>query len=214
MVVSHQKFDEDLKKMAAEKAALDQKLAEGKAELDRRLAEEKAELDRRLMEMAEDDKRRRKDFENDMKDLDRRIGELTGAQGRIVEQLLTPNLAKKFRDLDFSFTRFSRHHEIEREDGSLLAEIDVFVENGDYALAVEVKNTLSGTDIRKHLHRMEVLRRYADAHGDKRKYIGAVAAPAVDKSAHAFAHRVGFFVIEASEDAVNILPPPGQIREW
>jgi hypothetical protein len=96
-----------------------------------------------------------------------------------------------------------------------LAEVDVFVENGDYALVVEAKTTPDKSDVEEHEHRMEVLRRYADERGDKRKYIGAIAAPGFKASVREAVFRAGFFVIEASEDAVNVISPTGfKPKEW
>jgi TnpA family transposase len=96
-----------------------------------------------------------------------------------------------------------------------VAEVDVFIENGIYALAVEVKANPCGEDVKEHVQRLEVLRRYADEHGDKRKFLGAVAAPGFPESVRLAAFRAGFFVIEASEDAVNVLAPEGaKVKEW
>jgi hypothetical protein len=104
----------------------------------------------------------------------------------------------------------------EHPDGRALAEVDVFAENGDYALAEEVKTTPTIQDVKDHERRMKLLRSYANDHGDKRKYIGAIAAPDFcNSSVREAAFRAGFFVIEASENAVNIAFPQGfKPKEW
>jgi hypothetical protein len=102
-----------------------------------------------------------------------------------------------------------------KEDGHAVAEIDVFVENGEYALAVEVKTTPDRKDIDEHLQRMAILRRYADAHGDKRKFLGAMAAPGFTEVMRKKVLNAGFFVIEAAEESVNVITFDGfEPRKW
>jgi predicted AAA+ superfamily ATPase len=124
--------------------------------------------------------------------------------GEIVENIMTPDIYKLFNRRDYKFTRASRDQELYNPDGNFYAEIDVFVENGDYALAIEVKTKLKHDHIIEHIERMNKLRKYADAHNDKRKYIGAVASVIVPDHIRAEAIKAGFFVIEANEDNVSI----------
>jgi hypothetical protein len=169
------------------------------------------ETDRRMQEtdrqMQETDRR--------MQATDKRLGHLGNRMGEVVEWLMTPDLHKKFNEFGYSFNKMCRRCRFEDNYGHILAEADVFVENGDYALAVEVKTDLCALDIKDHVERMETIRRYADAHGDKRKFLGAVAAPNVGDSERRSAYRAGFFVIEPSEDAVEVLIPDGfKPKEW
>lgn len=94
------------------------------------------------------------------------------------------------------------------KDGTAL-EIDAFVENGDYALAIEVKTKLKTEDINYHIQRMEKLRQYADDRNDKRKYIGAVASPILSENVKEYAFKCGFYVIEVNENTAQILEPDG-----
>jgi hypothetical protein len=73
------------------------------------------------------------------------------------------------------------------------------LENGDQAVAVEVKTTLRQVDIDDHLLRMEKIRKYADEHGDKRQFMGAIAAMNTDKSTREYALKKGLFVIEPAD---------------
>jgi hypothetical protein len=135
--------------------------------------------------------------------------------GKLVEQLMTPYLHKKFCAWGYHFNDFVRNRIVYDAQNLPIVEVDVFMENDHYAMAVEVKTTLSANDVKVHQQRMEILRRDADEHGDTRKYLGAVAAPAVDKSVRTAAHRMGFFVIEPSEDSVDVIAPAGfKPREW
>jgi hypothetical protein len=96
-----------------------------------------------------------------------------------------------------------------------ITEVDILLENGDTALAVEVKTTLTDNDIRDHVLRMEKLRCYADEHQDKRKLLGAVAGAIASEEVKSFAIKNGFFVLEQSGDTVRINIPEGfKPREW
>jgi hypothetical protein len=62
-------------------------------------------------------------------------------------------------------------------------------------MAVKVKTRLSTRDVKDHVKRMEILRRVADEHDDKRRYLGAVAGAVVTPEVSAYALKNGFFVI-------------------
>jgi hypothetical protein len=62
---------------------------------------------------------------------------------------------------------------------------------------------------------MEKLRRYADEHGDGRKFLGAVAGAIVAENVKEYALRKGFYVIRQSGDTVTIENPNAfKPREW
>jgi hypothetical protein len=143
----------------------------------------------------------------------KQVGGLHNSIGKIVELLMTPSLASKFRKLGYTFTKFSRNVSI--EDKQILTGIDVFVENGEYALVVEVKSVPDEDDIKHHLKRMEILRQYADKHGDRRKSLGAIAAPGFSKPLRQEIISAGLFVIEAAEESVTVDVPEGfEPRKW
>jgi hypothetical protein len=67
----------------------------------------------------------------------------------------------------------------------------------------------------EHVERMEKLRRYADEHGDRRKFLGAVAGAIVADNVKEYALRKGFYVIRQSGDTVIIENPEAfKPREW
>jgi hypothetical protein len=93
-------------------------------------------------------------------------------------------------------------------------EIDVMLENGDKAMAVEVKTQLTLDRINKHIERLEKIRKYADLHGDKRTFLGAVAGVVVTDEARDYALNQGFYLIEPSGENFNITLPNGKPKEW
>jgi hypothetical protein len=89
------------------------------------------------------------------------------------------------------------------------------LENGEFALAVEVKTQLNVGHVDEHVERMEKLRRYADDRGDTRKFLGAVAGAIVAENVKAYALKKGFYVIRQSGDTVTIENPPGfEPKAW
>jgi len=145
-----------------------------------------------------------------VKETQKNIGGLNNTLGSMVEHLLTPNLPQKFKKLGYSFNRIATYKFAE----GVYAQIDGMLENGTQAVAVEVKTTLRQMDIDDHLARMEKIRKYADEHGDKRQFMGAMAATITDESTKNYALKKGLFVIEPSGEDVKVTKPETEPRVW
>lgn len=52
----------------------------------------------------------------------------------MIEYFAASNIVEKFRELKYDFTRVSRNHRIKDGKGRLIAEVDLLLENGEYAL--------------------------------------------------------------------------------
>ena len=145
-----------------------------------------------------------------LKTLNKAFGGLSNTLGSIVEHIMTPDLPQKFKKLGYSFNRIVTYKIAE----GVHAQIDGMLENGEQAVAVEVKTTLRQSDIDEHLARMEKIRKYADEHDDKRQFMGAIAATITDKSTREYALKKGLFVIEPSGENVKVTKPEGDVRVW
>ncbi|MDR0586670.1 MAG: hypothetical protein LBG26_05470 [Treponema sp.] len=169
------------------------------------------ETDRKLQEL-------NKKFEETNRQIartDRQIGELGNRFGELAEHLVTPNITEKFRALDYTFTRAGPDVAFFSRDGTFLAEIDVWLENGEFAMAVEVKSKLRKEHVDDHLMRMDVLRAYLDERNDSRKLLGAIAGAIVPPELRNYVLKKGFYLIEQSGDTVKIEPPEGfRPRIW
>jgi hypothetical protein len=146
------------------------------------------------------------------KTLNKAIGGLSNTMGALVEHIMTAGLPKKFEHFGFSFGRVTTVKWADGEN-NIYTELDGLLENGDQAMAVEVKTTLRNEDVDDQLERMEKVRRYADLHGDKREFMGALAAAVVDKSSREYALKKGFFVIEPAGEDVKITGPVS-VKVW
>ena len=179
-----------------------------------RLQESATEFDRR---MAEAD-RQTAEIKRQMKRTDQKIGELTGSMGRVIERMVGGrSIIKQFKDLDYVIECHSRNVEFgESMPDNMKGEIDLFLENGDVAIVIEVKTTFKEKNVGALKDTLERFRRYSDLRGDKRRFIGAIAGAVIEPEAIQLAHENGFYVIVQSGKAMQILPTPEGFvaREW
>jgi len=145
-----------------------------------------------------------------VKETQKNIGGLGNSLGSIVERLLIPGLPKKFKKFGYSFNRVASYS----YTAGVYAQIDGMLENGEQAIAVEVKTTLRQSDIDDHLVRMEKIQKYAGENGDKRRFMGAMAAFNTDENTKNYALNKGLFVIEPRGDDVKVTKPEGEVRVW
>jgi hypothetical protein len=174
------------------------------------IARESRETDRQFKETD----RRFKETDRKFKETDRKIGELGNKFGSVVEHMMIPNIKEKFNLLGYEFGKVSTNVIIETKEEGTVAEIDIFLENGDCALAVEVKSQPRTEDINLHCERMEKLRRYSDRRGDRRKLYAAAAGAVITENVRACALKKGLYLIEQSGDTVRIIEPSGAVRAW
>jgi hypothetical protein len=149
-----------------------------------------------------------------VKETSKQIGKLNNRFGEIVECMVAPNLREKFRELGFKFREAMTNRVFSDDDDKTLFEVDVFLQNGDKAMLAEVKTTLTTEDVKDHIVRLEKMRNYADLHGDKRAFLGAVAGVVMTSNVKEYALEQGFYVIEPSGETFNIIPPDGKPKEW
>jgi len=148
----------------------------------------------------------------------RKIGELTGSMGRVIERMVSGhNIIKQFQELGYVISSYSRNKTFGHDfPQGYQSEIDLFLENGDIAILIEVKTTLKAKNVGGLMNKLERFRRDADAKGDKRRFMGAVAGAVVEGDAKEVAHENGLYVIVQSGKAVEIVPTPEgfKAREW
>jgi hypothetical protein len=206
-----QKTDEQMRETDER---LDKQFAETSEQMrktDERLDKQFAETDKQI---AETGKQMRKTDER-LAELAKNIGGLNNSLGALIEEVYSARLWEKFDALGYEFTRGSRGMKF-RKDGRLLAEVDILLENGDYAMPVEVKTQLTTGDVDKHLARIARIREYLDSRADTRKLVGAIAGGLVPHGAREYAQEKGLYVIEQSGESVTIVetPPDFKAMEW
>jgi hypothetical protein len=140
------------------------------------------------------------------------VGGVGNTLGGVMEDMFTTNVCSKFNIFGYTFTQTSRDMVIRDKSGKKIAEIDAFLENGDYVMAVEVKSQLEIYDINKHLERLEKLRKYMDEKGDKRKLVGAMAAGLVKQKEKVYAEGKGLYVLVQNGDSIEVSENPDEFK--
>ncbi|MCL2120366.1 MAG: hypothetical protein FWH27_18285 [Planctomycetaceae bacterium] len=185
---------------------------EGILELFRETREQIKESEREREKFAREWRERGADLDRQMKETDKKISALGSRIGEIVENMVSGNIVDKFQAFGYEILQCGRNVKYEYKKIGVRGEIDLFLENGDIAILIEVKTSLETADVRRHIERLDEYRRCADARGDKRRFVGAV----VQDDAMKFAHASGMYVIVQSGEAVEIVPVPEgfQAKEW
>jgi hypothetical protein len=148
-----------------------------------------------------------------MKETDRKIGKLGNRIGDLIEHFAAGNILGKFQKFGFTFNLISQNMIIEDRDRRSVAEVDLYLENGEDIMIVEVKTNLNRSDVKEHLKRMDTLRAWADTRGGTHRYLGAIAVAFAGKAAREYALSSGFFLVEQQGDNVKITAPENK-RVW
>ena len=192
--------DEEFRREMKER---DEKFAREKQEADEKFAREKKEADLRFQKTEQLVARVSKENAR----LGNRLGEL-------VEAMVEGGILRMFEEIGYEFDVCNPRYYFGNKALDIYGEVDLFLENGDIALLVEVKTNLTEDDVREHRDRLEKFRLVADVKNDKRQFIAAVGGGVVKKNVRDFALKQGMYVIEQSGENVEISVPEGKPRVW
>jgi hypothetical protein len=146
--------------------------------------------------------------------LGKQLGAVDHRFGDVIEHLVVPDIVNKFNALGYKFTDSAKERKFKKEDGSPLAQVDIFLENGDYLMAVEVKAKPNEADVDDHVQRLGTLRALFDKRGDKRKLLGAIAGAVMNDNVCELALKNGLYVLKQSGETMKLLTPEGNPRMW
>ncbi|MDR1530783.1 MAG: hypothetical protein LBS62_01095, partial [Clostridiales bacterium] len=148
------RLDESTRRLDESDERFTRRLDESGKEFDRRLEES----DSRFMRNLEESSRR---AEREMKELSKQIGGLGNRFGDWAEAYFNKRTIDKFCELGYKFTKSGRL-EFKDDSGDCFAEADIWMENGEYVMVVEVKSDLQKKHIDEHLERIHKIREYMD----------------------------------------------------
>jgi hypothetical protein len=172
------------------------------------------EVGKKQEELVESQKETERIYKEQKENFDKRLGEYINLFGEVTEYMMAPKLREKFREFDLDFPKTSRNTKVNDRVNDISFETDFMLENGDKAMLVEVKTKLTIERINKHIERLEKMRMYANLHGDKRTFLGAVAGVVVTDEVRNYALSQGFYLIEPIGEGFYITPPYSQPKEW
>ncbi|MDR2693630.1 MAG: hypothetical protein LBB74_05380 [Chitinispirillales bacterium] len=129
------------------------------------------------------------------------LGGLRNSIGHIIEMVLLPGLSAKINALGHIFTKTSYGNEFKRRDGSSLAQVDLYLENGDEVMVVEAKTLFNERSVTDLLTRVQKLRDNEKLTGVAGKTIYAAAA-GVNFTAEAcrMIGEKGIYLVEVNEE--------------
>jgi len=182
------------------------------------LRESQKETDRQLKEYREglkETERLMKEDSQRLKDeLNVKIGALTNLFGDLTEGMIAPKICEKFNEFGFNFLKAGPNPRYTDRANGISFEVDIMLENSDKAMLIEVKTKLTKERIDKHILRLKKMRKYADLHGDKRTFLGAVAGIVVTDEIRKYALSQGLYFIEYAGETFYITPPKDKPKEW
>jgi hypothetical protein len=195
-----------------------QEVAESQKETDR-IVKEVGKKQEELVESQKETDRIVKGNALQMKEsktnFDERLGNYINLFGDFTEYTMAPKLREKFMEFGLDFPKANRNSSVkDNKTKKIILETDVILENGDKAMMVEIKTQLTVERIKKHIERLEKMRKYSDSIGDKRTFLGAVAGVVVEDDAREYALNQGLYLIEPAGEDLTITPPNGKPKEW
>jgi len=151
-------------------------------------------------------------------ELNRWVGYVGNSIGYIIEAVLIPGIKPKMNELGHDFTTMSTRKKYFKGTGRPYAEVDLYLENGEEVMIVEVKTQLSVKEVERQLKRLKLLRENESEKSLKGKTLySAVAGMEIDDDTREMAFDHGMYVVEMVENPkyVNVLKPPsGKIGTW
>ena len=187
-----------------------QETREQMKETDRKFQDTDRKFQETREQMRETD-RKFQETDRKFQETDRKISALGSRIGEIIENMVGGgHIVTQFQKLGYNVTAHSRYKIFGESGTSSSGEIDLFLEDGDIAILVEVKTTLKTQDVIDHIERLEKYRRYVDSNGsgEKRHFIGAVAGAVAEENVIKFAQSKGLYVIVQSGETFKIVTPP------
>jgi hypothetical protein len=141
--------------------------------------------------------------------LDKQLDNMNNCFDEMVEDIVRPELIGKFSEIGLFFSTIKPHTVIYDDGHKILTEVDITLENSDTVMIIEAKSRLCSEDVTDHVKRVEIVRLHADLHGDKRKYLGAIAGMKFNMDEKQYALNNGFYVVELCGDSFVITVPGG-----
>jgi len=180
-----------------------------KEETQKQFREIQQEISKRTDEVQQEIANLTKSIDNQSKN----IGGINNSIGKITEAIFAPEISEKFNQLgyNFSLSTTSRNKEF-AENKQVIAEADIFLENGSVAIVIEIKTELTTTHIDEHIKRINTIREHMNKRNDNRNLLGAVAGTIISNDTIKYAQKNGLFVLVQSGESVKIADMPENFK--
>ncbi|GHT48539.1 hypothetical protein FACS1894102_1830 [Spirochaetia bacterium] len=195
----------------------DKRIEKTQKETSEQIAKTQKETDKQLKETSERIEKTQKETDKQMKRLSRNLGGIGDSLGQLVETLIAAKLWEKFDAYPYNLKRAYQRVPLFDENNTVLTDIDILLSNGEYVMAVEVKQRFHRLDdVERHIKRVELMKKYPPAECKGKKMLGAIAGGTVEADAKKCAHDAGLFVLELTGESVHLVEAPKDFtpRQW
>jgi hypothetical protein len=169
--------------------------------------------EREWQEIREKSEREWQEIREQMKETRQQIAKLGDRLGELVQAMVEGGIKRMFQDLGYEFDVVNPEYEFGNKKIGF-GEIDLLLENGEFALLVEVKTNLTIKDVKEHQERLKKFRLWTAPKGDKRQFLAAVGGGVMKQNVRNFALKQGMFVVQQSGENIEILVPEGKPMVW
>jgi hypothetical protein len=184
-------------------------------ETDRQFKETDRQIKETDLKLKESDKKFQEsmdDFKKEMKKLWKTMSQSENRWGKFVEALASGSLVKLLKGIGIQVNEIAERER--RLYNGKQYEIDVIARNGVDIVAVEVKTTLSTTDVKDFIEVLKVFKHVFQRYSSNR-VLGAVAYISLEGKADVFAEKKGLLVIKAIGEGAKIVNTKGFVpKEW
>jgi chromosome segregation ATPase len=145
-----------------------------------------------------------------VKETTEQLGKFGNRFGEMEEHLVAPRITEKFNDFGYHFSEVGRNIKLYDENRQRLTEIDIFLEDDDFILCVEVKVKPDEFDVKKHINQIEIAHDYFKTRRPKeKKVIGAIAGTVFNEKLKNTIIENGMYAITPTGDTFKIGVPEG-----
>jgi hypothetical protein len=213
----HEKREAERIKREAERIKREEEQAAErfKLEAEREAKREAAQAawDLEKQEMARQREKGRQETEQAVKEMSRKVGDLTSRWGQFVEGIVAPACLRVFAERGIMVQEVYPRVKAKPRNGRNM-EVDLIAADGDVAVVVEVKSNLKVEDVRDHLQKLAEFREFYPRFAVSR-ILGAVAGIVSEEGAETFARKQGLFVFVQSGETVRLSNDEGFVpRAW
>jgi hypothetical protein len=173
-------------------------------EEDRKAREQERKVREQERKVYEEElKKLQQETEKSRQELDRKLSKLGDRMGDVTEHSFNPEVVlEKFVELGYELEHSARDYVVRDEHHKTIAEIDIFLQNGDDIILVEIKTKLLERHIDEHIERIKAVQTIEKFR--KNKFIGAVAGAVISESVKNYALKQGLYVIEQTGETIRI----------
>ncbi len=190
-------------------------IEQSRKEFDAKLEKERLEREQSRKEYEAKLEKERLEREDELKKSNARMKKLEGNWGQFIESLVQPGLIDMFATRDINLRDIYSNILEYKADGQKLYEIDLFAIDGTYAVAVEVKTSLTSAYVDEHLERLQKIQEQPPHNFklESKTILGAIAGITVKGDSNKYAQRKGLFVLTQKGNLLEMLSP-AHPKEW